>query len=264
MLKTRRVTTSTSSTSFTSSLEPSQLGASLGAYRDNPARIPLGVCGTVLMVVTVGALIMAATGVHPQGRVFSIIGAVLFVALCGAVASSCFWKVFTSRGVSAHLFENGFTLSRAGVITVARWEDVISVRESVTYLPHHSFPIWSSYVYMITLNSGCTVRIDHAFDRVAELGKVIQRMTTNTLLSSAMATYESGDPVHFGHFSVSQWGISYDTQMLLWRDLRRVSFERGVLTIVRRDKRQPWATALVSDIPNIYLFTTLISYVPRT
>jgi hypothetical protein len=183
------------------------------------------------------------------------------------------WTVYSSRGAWIEFYAEGFIVSRAGSIVTARWDEITSLRERLFYVPLRARAIRMSY--HITLANGQVARIDHAFGQMNELGKTLQRMTTAALLPAARDTYERGEPVRFGRFSVTQWGITdHDHkqengmnghgQTLLWRDLRRISFARGVLTISRGGARGPWARARVADVPNIYLLTTLISYVPRS
>ena len=227
----------------------------------------LGVFGVAWLVAVGGFLTIATISAHLHDLAGSLTASALAL-LGGVVATSCLWSFITSGRVHAEIYEHGFTLTRSGVTLQARWSDVISVEERILYLPASHTPIWRSTRYRLSLANGRQVRIDAAVDQVAELGKVVQRLTTKALLPAAIDAYATGEPVRFGRFSVGQWGISNGQETLLWRDLRRIGFEHGVLTIVRSDPHQPWERRLwervpVAQIPNIYLLTALINEVPR-
>ena len=249
-----------------SATEADQLGPLLGKYGENPTRRLLGVFGVVWLVAVGGFLTVAATSVHAHDLAGSLAASAL--ALLGGAAAACLWSFALSGGVYAEIYEHGFTLTRSGVTVEALWSDVASVEERILYLPVSHAPLWRSTRYRLSLANGQQAQIDAAFDRVAELGKVVQRMTTKALLPAAIDAYMAGEPVRFGRFSVGQWGVSNGQETLLWRDLRRMSFEQGVLTIVRSDPQRPWERRLwervpVAQVPNIYLLTALINEVPR-
>ncbi len=239
------------------------LGASLGKYGENPLRQQLGVMNVVACGCSAFFLLLALAPLAPQQEIVGRIVALGAAALCGLAASLGGWLSSSWRGASAYLFEQGFVLTREGVTTVARWDEIAKVRQRITPLLHRRIALVTSYTYTVTLASGQIVHFDQALHQIAEVGKILQRMTTRALLPVALAAYERGASVPFGRFSVTQWGIADGQQTLLWRDLRRVSFEAGVLTIMHSGSRRPWATASVADIPNIYVFTALISSVPR-
>lgn len=248
-------------------LDSEQLGSALEKCGKNPSRNVLGLFGVAWLAATGGFLMVAAISASMRDLAASFTGSALAL-LSGLVAAYCLWTFVTSRGVQAEIYERGIVITRAGVKTLARWSDVVSVEERIVYLPVSHTPLWSSTRYRLALANGQQTQIDAGFDRIAELGAIIQRMTTMALLPAATDAYMVGEPVWFGRFSVGQWGISNGQETLLWRDLRRISFEQGVLTIVRSDQQRPWERDLwerapVAQIPNIYLLTALINEVPR-
>lgn len=221
------------------------------------AAISLVVSGCALSIVVYSLDTRAYVGVAAAGAA---------AVLCSALALNAGMVIRATRDTWIEIGEGGFRLSRAGVLITARWEEVESLWERNRYVPWRRHALRQTF--HLTLVSGQTVRIDHIFDQMRELGVHLQRLTTTALLPGALATYERGEPVHFGRIGVTQWGISNGQQRLLWRDLRYIGFERGILTVIRSDRQRPWERPLwervsMAQIPNIYLLTTLINKVPR-
>lgn len=244
-------------------LEIDLLGPLLEKYGENPLQGLLGAFGVVWSAATLAFLVLSAINIHQRALAGSLIAAALAL-ISGVVAVDCLQTFSSSRGVQAQIYERGLSLTRAGVTTLARWSDIASVEERILYLPVSHTPLRPTCRYRLTLANGQRTQVDAAFERAAELGKRVQRMTTKALLPAVVETYTRGEPVCFGRLSVTQWGIECDGQRLLWHAVRRVAIERGTLAISTGDLPRVWAKIPVAELPNCYLFTTLISAVPRS
>ena len=247
----------------TAALESDQLGPLVEKYGENPLRGFLGAFGVAWSVAVVVFLVSAAISAYHRDLAGSLI-ALALALISGAVAADCFQTSSSSRGVQAEIYERGLSLTRAGVTTLARWSDIASVEERILYLPVSHTPLRPTCRYRLALANGQRTQIDAAFERAAELGKRVQRMTTKALMPAAVDTYMRGEPVRFGRLSVTQWGIEYEGQRLLWHAVRQVAIEHGTLTISTGDLPRVWAKIPVAELPNCYLFTTLINAVPRS
>lgn len=232
-----------------------QYGAPIGEYRGGIARVIMGIVGAFMVIIGI-LLVMPssdATG-DPTGPIISGI-------LCFAVALGCFWAIFTWRGAHAQLFQQGFVISRAGKTTAARWEDVASVTQKVVRIRRYGIPVWTSYLYTLSLANGETIRVNNAFGKTSQLGDAIQRMSANALLPRALAAFQSGQSLPFGKVSVSQAGISNGKETVPWSNIKQVTLQNGALIIRRADKRLAWVSTPVAKTPNIYVLLALVNHI---
>ena len=242
----------------------SQLGALIGDYRASRARFAVLIFGLLILAFGLAMAGLAGYGLlNPNsGQQSPLIGVVLGGAfmLCSLFP---FWTMYTWRGAHAQLFERGFVISLAGATTAGRWEDITSVTQRIVQSRYYGVPVWTSRRYSITLANGQRALVNNAFAQAGKLGDAIQRMSANTLLPRAIASYHSGATLPFGRLSLSQAGISNGKETLPWSDLQGIVLLNGRVMVHRKGKRLAWTTTRISDTPNLYVLTGLVGYVQR-
>jgi tRNA-binding EMAP/Myf-like protein len=93
---------------------------------------------------------------------------------------------------------------------------------------------------------------------VEKLGRAIQKEVTQRLLSQAHDALNAGQTVDFGKVGVSRSGIMISKKTIPWKEIKKVDVSDGFVTISRVGKHLNWV-AKVADIPNVYVFLTLVN-----
>ena len=245
-------------------LAATQLGALIGEYRASRARFAVLIFGLLILAFGLAITGLAGYGLFnpSSGQQSPAIGVGL-----GLVFMVCsiypFWTMYTWRGAHAQLFERGFVISLARVTAAGRWEDIVSVTQRIVQSRYYGIPVWTSRRYNITLATGQRALVNNAFAQAGKLGDAIQRMSANTLLPRAIASYHSGATLPFGRLSLSQAGISNGKETLPWSDVQGIALLNGRVNVYRKGKRLAWTTTRISATPNLYVLTGLVGYVQR-
>lgn len=231
-------------------------GATIGEYRGSP-RTPviLGISGAFLLILGIVFLNSIPPSADPRGMVFT---SIFLITIALIFLAGMLWKILRGRGAHAQLFEQGFVISIGGKTTTARWDDITSVKQKIVRTSYNGIPMGTLYLYTIALANGETVRIDNTFGKAGQLGNAIQRMSANTLLPRALASYQSGASLPFGKISISQAGISNDKETVPWSNIKQVTRHNGAIIIKRTDKRLNWVATPIAGTPNIYVLLALV------
>ena len=100
-----------------------------------------------------------------------------------------------------------------------------------------------------------------------QIGHLIETETARYLFPAALNRYQLGQPVVFGSLTVTQEGLSYRSQMLLWSDVKIIKigsgpapqrFVTGRILIRKQGKRSAWASIKLVDVPNAEVFKQLV------
>ncbi len=237
-----------------------QYGAPIGEHRGSSARIIVGIVGALMLILGIFSFTPSPSTADPTGDSGSPI---ISGIICIAVALFLFWLLFSWRGARAQLFEQGFIISRAGKTTTGRWEDIVSITQKIRRIRRYGIPIWTSYLYTLSLANGEIVRVNNAFGQTSKLGDAIQRMSANVLLPRAIASYRSGASLPFGKISISLAGISNGKETVPWSNIKQLTLQKGAVIVKRNDKLLNWVTTPVAKTPNVYVLTALVDYIQR-
>lgn len=244
-----------------SSLAATEFGAPIGAYRGGAARIWVALAGVALLALAALFLVALPLSGDSSGDSSGLVSYLIAGAIWLAGAIYCFWTLVSWRGAHAQLFERGFSITRAGKTITGRWDDVASVTQKIFTIRKYGIPLWTSYLYTVTMTNGETARVNNAFGQARKLGDVIQRMSANALLPRAIAAYQSGATLPFGKISLSQAGISNGRETVPWNMVNDPTFRNGNLIVTRKDRRLAWVSTPVAKTPNIYVLTALVGYI---
>src|SRR5437660_7393184 len=107
---------------------------------------------------------------------------------------------------------------------------------------------------------GAKLKFGDGLRDVENLGKAIVQATTQRLTPRAIAAYNSGMPVPFGSYSVSQQGISRGQKVLTWDQYDTYELKEGMVRVKMKGKFFNWATIPVRTMPNMLVFLSLVDY----
>jgi hypothetical protein len=250
-----------------------QLGIYFGPYRYRTIYqlatfITLGITGAAMLLPTwffFSSFINDVSFSNTAATIFSIVFGVLF----GLIALVCLWvgiKGLISakrlRGTVIHLYKEGFILTGGGQRVVVRWDNVSAFWQSITKHYVNGIPANTTYLYRVRTKENMEYSFGNNITDIAEMGRILEREITRTLLPGAAATYEAGEPVVFGKFSVSKEGIGNGRETLRWSAIEGIKVQNGKILVKKRGQwLLNWSTARVADTPNALVFVALVSFI---
>ncbi len=164
-----------------------------------------------------------------------------------------------------YTFERGVILKRGQQTpVVCRWEDV----ETVWRIPginwyarrqQHILPqrLWA---YTIQLRDGVKYTLTRLNIKQESLGKIIKEQVVPLQLPAIADAFQAGQTLTFGRVRVSQQGITVDTHLLPWPQVKSVSLEGNRLVVYNITQRKPWQRLQAKHIPNLFLLFALADY----
>jgi hypothetical protein len=233
--------------------EANGLGAPTAEYTRNGVRQALNLVGSVF-VISIGAMTMfggLATALSGGGDAFLFIGLAVVYVLPGL-----WWFISTlrKRGLRVLVFPEGLAYTRRGKTDVIHWDDVATVLQAITRM-QHTFTVRKCTVQ---LQDGSKYTFNNTLRNVEQLINTIQQQITPRILERVDEAYEAGQAVPFGKLSISQAGISKGSKTLPWDQVKRVTVDKGVITIRKQGGLLKWASVNVAETPNFFAFASMV------
>jgi len=234
--------------------EANDLGAPTAEYTRNGVRQALSLLGSVV-VISIGVMTMfgglsAALSGGSDVFLFFVMGLVY-------VLPGLWWFISTlrKRGLRVLVFPDGLTYTRHGKTDVIRWDDVATVLQAITMV-QHTFTVRKCTVQ---LQDGSKHIFNNAIRNVEQLINTIQQQVTPRILERVSEAYEAGQTIPFGKLSISQAGISKGNKTLPWDQVKRVTVDKGVITIKKQGSLLlTWASVGVAETPNFFAFASMV------
>jgi len=162
----------------------------------------------------------------------------------------------------------------------AGWDEVTHVWQAVTRHSANGSPTYTDYRYTLRLADGRSrdfrgtlpARSARASGAVLlaptpgittpitieQLGRLLETGVTRAQLPKAIERFNAGQAVSFGPLSVGPSGIAAGDQLLPWSEIQEVQTRKGMVSVKRSGKWLAWKRAQVSQIPNYFIFDTLV------
>jgi hypothetical protein len=230
------------------------LGAPVATYPARRLRARR-LAGLVLLTVVVLGLdvVLALPGpvqVWPAVVAFGAVGVGLVVVLLRTPNLS---RAQARR--AAYVFEHGLVhVDRSGTPDGYRWDAIMSVTQRIVRRK-----TFESFLYTITRNDGTVLTLTEFYDGIAELGGTVCERVAGVHLPHAYAAIERGETVPFGDLALNAAGVvSVRHGILPWTQLDGVSVAGGYVRLRRTGRWLPWSTKPAGEIPNLYVFLTLL------
>lgn len=168
-------------------------------------------------------------------------------------------------------FSHGLIQKKGSKLDIIRWDQVSTVWQvtkassgSYLYGALGALLFGSRIKQIFTLHrqDGAKFIFDtQRIKDVGSLGETIQREVAQAHMPQAIAAYNAGNTIPFGPFNLTQQGIANSKGAVLpWMQVNGVTFNRGNAVIMQTGNVQKWFSAPISKIPNLEVFTNLVSY----
>lgn len=221
----------------------------------NTARWLNVICFLVVAAFTgLGGIYLIATGQKPGVGLLGIpigLGCLLYGLYEG-------YRTIIERDFCVVVMRDGFVLSRGDQDSVFRWGDVVAVWESTTEVRQNYVKLKTMYRYTIRHRDGQRIVLTDTLEEIEKLGRSIQKEVTQRLVSQAHDALNAGQTVDFGKVGVSRSGIIISKKTTPWNQIKKVDVSDGFIAISRDGKPLNWVSK-VGDIPNVYVFLTLVN-----
>lgn len=202
-------------------------------------------CILALLIVTLWRGVFFSLGSHPDSLSSLLSG--LFLQIVGIIIlGSALYFAPLSRWIlicaDGCIFMNKFQRGK-----VIRWDQITSV------YPGKGFA-------RIVCSNGTTLKLHATWSNSSAVQHLVYAKAFRYLLTRAKATYQAGEPVPFGRFTVSQYGIYNGKQWFPWTQLRSCEYIDSGLALISKDDTC-LDLAYLSQLPNATVFMELINLV---
>jgi len=106
------------------------------------------------------------------------------------------------------------------------------------------------------------LKLNATLENLGQLGESLERETARYLFPLALSAYQMGKPVFFGLLTVTQEGLFYESNRLLWSEVKmKISEYHDHIVIKKHGKLFCWASVKLSDVPNVQVFKMLLHHI---
>jgi hypothetical protein len=228
-------------------------GTPTAEYTCNVARQVLhGIVSVIVTLVGLGTMMSGiSAGLSGAGDVLLFLGLGVVYVLPGGL-----WFISTlrKRGLRVLVLPDGLSYTRHGRTEIVRWDEVADVWQAISKI-QYTFTVRSCKV---RLEDGRKYTFNSALRNVAGLIATIQQEVTPRILARASDAYDAGETIPFGKLGVSKAGISRGKRTLPWDQVKRVTVDKGVITVRKQGGLLKWTSVHVAETPNFFVFASLV------
>jgi hypothetical protein len=164
------------------------------------------------------------------------------------------------RGLSVQVYEDRLVRSKGSKTETLRWDEIRAVFQSITNIERYGQVVNTLHTYTIETTDGRTLKFSNEIVDIHSLGQIIQTEVTNRLVPKMMQSFNSGETVSFGTFSLNKQGITQGKKSLEWAEIEGAQIDNGVVTFKKQGKWFNWTRVPADKIPNLPTFLTLIDH----
>jgi hypothetical protein len=223
-----------------------QLGQLYAIYKPSITN-PFAIIGIALGVIVADIILSAL--IYAAGYIVYYTLAIPIIAVVLAIAG------LSNSNLRIYHFEQGLIRAKGNQMELVRWEHVRAVFVKITRSRYGT-----RHLYTIERNDGAHIKLTNAVKGIAVLGQNVQQSVLNALWPSAVASYQTGNPLNFGPLNVSMQGIVKGNAVLPWNQVQDINMKRGYLNVKSVGKTLNWSHTLISHVPNAIIFMRLCDY----
>ena len=199
---------------------------------------------------------------------FLIIGIpVLVFCLFGIYSSIC----RLCSGKVVFLYEHGLIDRRKRRPRVIRYDEIHSLKTYIAkqYLKGIVY-LWTHFIYTVELRNGNKIIFNHGLQSVERLGTIVGDKIVEQKLPAAIATFQQGQPLHFGKLTLTQSGLAAGKNLLPWSELGSIyilpseygpSLSIYSTQIDREGNLKQWKWFRLENVINIPLLLAMADWV---
>jgi len=113
---------------------------------------------------------------------------------------------------------------------------IITEWSSITGPSGCSGTVTTSHTYTVICLDGTQLKLDATLENLGQLGESLERETARYLFPLALSAYQMGKPVSFGLLIVTQEGLFYESNRLLWSEVKSMKISEYYDHIVIKSK----------------------------
>ncbi|GHO47732.1 DUF6585 family protein [Ktedonospora formicarum] len=179
----------------------------------------------------------------------------LWLPIYALIVLSCLTGLmilYRGRKRRIFVYEHGLLAVRTNNIEVIRWDEIVIVWHRFTRNKNSV-----THDYTPQRRDGRQFKLGYFFSTNQALGGIIEQETTHLLLPEALASYQQGQSLFYGPFTLDQSGLSYKGKSLLWSEVANFQVARGHVVIKKYNKLFAWADVVYGEVPNLRVFERL-------
>jgi hypothetical protein len=208
----------------------------------------------ILLAMLFGALVIN------DPAEFFLFGIVALVLLGAAIYRIVTW--YLNRDLQVRIFRAGSTLRKDGKTQVVFWSEIEYVKEAWQKRVYHGIVHIKTHKIEIFKKNGEKLELDRSFEKIEEVGRLIQLAVADHLLAASVDTLKNNGTCDFGSFTINQFGI---TQMdfLPWNEVKSLDVHTvgqtiiAVQTFANNKRGTTWASKNGATLKNLHLFLSL-------
>lgn len=174
------------------------------------------------------------------------------------------WNTYRNWNLAAAVYQDGFAVSNHAGVQSYRWTDVASLTSAITRRYTNGVYTGTTHIYTLVDRQGRKTVLNDSMPDVEALAESIEKGIFPHLYQAAADAYNYGKPVAFGPVVISKQGAQIGKKMYAWKDIGRVTLDKGYLKIARKDGG--WfsgASAPAAAIPNLPVLLSILQQVHR-
>ena len=129
--------------------------------------------------------------------------------------------------------------------------DSMALSQQIVTTRYNGIDTSTRYTYTLTDAQGGERVLTQFYERIAQLGQVLQEGVTLAQCNGVVAGVRAGQEVPFGPVSLREDGIVTRKGVLAWDTVDRVTTGHGAVAFHARGKRLPFATVQVHKVVNV-------------
>ena len=234
------------------------------------------VAGLFVLLAGIGAGLFVIARDTNQIIIAAIFGSIAFPFLVILTV------ILLKHGRRVLVFANGFVSIRRKKVFSCRWDEIASVRESMSKVdnPRGEFHLAlqlscflsQEHWLIVKRRDGKEIRLDGHIRDIQDLGNILQSEAMARLLPRAVEALKQGRPVGFGPVRLTPEGLDTGNEALGWDKVESVllgpdmpvesqhmTFSTSILTIRKRGMKNDWFSRAFGDIPNALVLLALLN-----
>lgn len=171
-------------------------------------------------------------------------------------------KAANKGRVRLDLFEHGMTfVDHRGKLSAFRWDSMQVKQRILKQKADFGIVSETSFSYRVVGDDGVSAAIEGSHDgntAVDAWGPAIQEAVTKAQLPDAVARFRQGETLRFDQLAISWDSLTAKDKAMPWSQIENVYVANGELYVLAKGRRRGKGLARISQIPNYYVFSTLL------